>query len=245
MALRRLLGRPDWGDGPHSPSSGVREAPDRQDEGDRPPTPVDWHAEPGFAPVAVGDEPREEPGAWTAAAEAVDVTDHTVEFPALAPLPRRRAARAGRVALTLALVLGCAGAAVAATGVLRSDHQVPAPPTVSGSSVVAAARPHHGRPAHHARHRQAAHHRRARHHRRHRASRHVAPRTLVASAPAPAPAPAAAPVRHVVSSPAPKPAPQPAAQPAPEPAATKPATAPQPSASAPSGEPGRQPPPAP
>jgi len=190
------------------------------------PAPEPWPTEPDLA-VALGEQPE----AWTAAAEPIDVTDHTIELPALAPIPRRRAARAGRAALTLGLVLGCAGAAVAATGVLRSKPQESPPPTVGDASVVAAAKPHKSKPAHHR-----ADKRRARH-------RAAAPRVATA-APAPAPraalvsTPAAAPVRHVVSRPAPKPA-------APKPSSPKPAAAPQPAASAPSGEPGRQPPPSP
>ena len=203
-----------------------------------PAAPEAWDAEPGFAPVALAEPQAGEPGDWVAAADPIDVTDATIDMPALAAMPRHRAARAGRAALTLALVLGCAGAAVAATGVLRSKHETSPPPTLGGSSVVAASRPHPAKPAHHKR---AVHRHRARHHRRHHAAA-VAPRRLVAAAPAHSTAPAApstvrAPVHHV-STPAPAPTP------APKPVASKPAaSSPQPAASAPSGEPGRQPPP--
>ena len=200
---------------------------------DTAPAPESWPAGPDLA-VAL-EEPA---GAWRAAAEPIDVTDHTIELPTLAPIPRRRAARAGRAALALALVLGCAGAAVAATGVLRSTPRDSPPPTVGGASVVAAAKPHKARAARHRVHKR-AHHKRARH-----ARRHVAAPPVVAEAPAPAPrpaeisTPAPAPVRHVVSRTAPKPA-------APKPSSPQPTAAPQPAASAPSGEPGRQPPPSP
>jgi hypothetical protein len=194
---------------------------------DAAPAPEPWPTETAFA------APEEPADVWTPAAEAIDVTDHTIELPALAPMPRRRAARAGRAALTLALVLGCAGAAVAATGVLKTPPQDSPPPTVGEASVVAAAKPHKAklvrykakrRPARHKTHRHAA----------------AAPPHVPAAAPAPRAAPmvrtpSPAPVHHVVSRPAPKPA-------APKPAAPKPSTSPQPAASAPSGEPGRQPP---
>jgi hypothetical protein len=207
-----------------------------------PPAQDAWTSEPGFAPVALAEPPADEPGVWVAAAEAVDVTDATIDMPALAAMPRRRAARAGRAALTLALVLGCAGAAVAASGVLRSKPETSPPPTVSDSSVVAPARAHRAKPAHHKR---VVHRHHTRHHRHRRAAGHgvaVAPRRIVAAAPAhtapAAPAPVSAPV-HRVSSPAPAP------KPAPQPVASTPAASPQPAASAPSGEPGRQPPPSP
>jgi hypothetical protein len=200
---------------------------------DTAPAPEPWPAEPDLA-VAVD----EAPDAWTAATEAIDVTDHTIELPALAPISRRRAARAGRAALTLGLVLGCAGAAVAATGVLESKPQETPPPTIGDASVVAAAKPHASKPAHH-RAQKRTHHKRAR-----RARHHPAAPRVAAAAPAPSPragraglttTAAPAPVRHVVSRPAPKPA-------NPKPSSPKPAAAPQPAASAPSGEPGRQPP---
>jgi hypothetical protein len=193
-----------------------------------PPAQERWHTEPGFSAVALDEPPVDEPGLWTAAAEAIDVTDQTVELPALAPLPDRRAARAGRALLTLVLVLGCGGGAVAASGVLKTKHEASPEPVVTGSSSTVAASRHHARPVHHKRVVR-------RHHRR----RHVrvAARRIVAAAPvrttriAPV---RAAPVHHVVSKPTPRPAP--------EPAASQPTTAPQPAASAPSGEPGRQPP---
>jgi hypothetical protein len=201
---------------------------------DAAPAPEPWPTETAFA---APEEPAE---VWTAAAEALDVTDHTIELPALAPMPRRRAARAGRAALTLALVLGCAGAAVAATGVLKTPPQDRPPPTVGEASVVAAAKPHKAMPVRHKTKSKPARHKRAR---RHAAA---APPHVPAATSAPAPraapvvrTPSPAPVRHIVSRPAPPPAPKPAA---PKPAAPKPSTSPQPAASAPSGEPGRQPP---
>jgi hypothetical protein len=209
-----------------------------------PPAREEWPAEPGFTALALDERPAEEPGLWTAAADPIDVTDATIDMPALAPVSRRRAARAGRAALTAALVLGCAGAAVAASGVLKTKRETTAPPTVSGSSVVAASRTQHAEPAHR---RRAVHHRAHRHKPSHVARHHVAaaPAQPVAAAPvSSAPAPArtpSAPVRRVVSRPAPSPAPKPA----PKPVATAPAPSPQPAASAPSGEPGRQPPPSP
>ena len=186
--------------------------------------------------------PPDAPGTWEAATDPVDMTDHSIELPALAPMPRHHAARIGRAALVLVLVLGCAGAAVAFSGVLEKRPDAAAPPDAVGdASVVAPVRTHHARakpkpkpnPIH-------------RHKARHRQHRHakVAPREVVAAAPAPAanPAPiqttasAPAPVRHVSSSPAPTSTPS-------RPTNTTTTTAaPQPAASAPSGEPGRQPP---
>jgi hypothetical protein len=205
----------------------------------------EWSADPGFAAVALEERPADAEGAWTAAAEPIDVTDHTVDMPALAPLPRRGAGRALRAALTPVLVLGCAGAALAASGALHSRRDPAAPPTGAISSSAIATTPrHHARAkpvkrAHRVRH----HHRaRARAH-RHRAA--VAAPRVAAAAPVQAPSPA--PVRHVVSAPAPAPSPAPVApRPSPKPVATKPATTTvsQPAPSAPSGEPGRQPPPA-
>ena len=199
----------------------------------------EWSADPGFATVALEERPAEAEGAWTAAAEPIDVTDHTVDMPALAPLPRRRAGRLLRAALTPVLVLGCAGAALAASGALHSkrDPAAPATSTISSSAVATAPKPKPTKRAHRVRH-----HQRARTHRHHAAV--AAPRV---AAPAPVQAPAPAPVRHVVSAPAPAPRPAPVAtRPAPKPVATKPATTTvsQPAPSAPSGEPGRQPPPA-
>jgi hypothetical protein len=206
------------------------------------PAPEPWPADPDVA-TALLDEPAD---AWMAAAEPIDVTDHTIELPALAPMPRRRAALAGRAALTLALVLGCAGAAVAATGVLKSEPQDSPPPTVGEASVVAPAKPHKAKPAAHRHKAKPVRHKRA--HRARHARHHVASPRIVAAAPSPAPAaapvrsPSPAPVRHVVSRPAPQPAPKPSA---PRPPSSQPAASPQPAASAPSGEPGRQPPPSP
>ena len=185
--------------------------------------------------------PPDAPGTWEAATEPVDMTDHSIELPALAPMPRRYAARIGRAALVLVLVLGCAGAAVAFSGVLEKRPEAAAPPNAVGdASVVAPVRTHHAKtkskpkPVH-------EHKARHRHHRHAKA----APRQVVAAAPAPAanPAPiqntasAPAPVRQVSSSPAPTPAPS-----RPTPSTTTTTAAPQPAASAPSGEPGRQPP---
>jgi len=184
--------------------------------------------------------PPDAPGTWEAATEPVDMTDHSIGLPALAPMPRHRAARIGRAALVLVLVLGCAGAAVAFSSVLEKRPEAAAPPDALGdASVVAPVRTHHAKakpkpkPAH-------------RHKARHRHRRHAkaAPRQVAAATPAPAanPAPiqttasAPAPVRHVSSSPTPTPAPS-------RPTNTTTTTAaPQPAASAPSGEPGRQPP---
>jgi hypothetical protein len=199
---------------------------------DAAPAPEPWPAD---LAVAAPEEPAE---VWTPAAEAIDVTDHTIELPALAPMPRRRVARAGRAALTLGLVLGCAGAAVAATGVLKTPPHDGPPPTVGEASVVAAAKPHKTKHVRHKATRKPARRKRAHHHAAAPSPR-VAPAT---SAPAPRAtpvvrAPSPAPVRHVVSRPAPAPKPT-----APKPAAPKPSTSPQPAASAPSGEPGRQPP---
>ena len=101
-------------------------------------------------------------------------------MPALAAMPRRRAARAGRAALTLALVLGCAGAAVAASGVLRPSPQANRrPPSAARRSW-----PHRARISPSPRHHKRVVHR---HRRRHHAARRrlaVAPRRLVAAAPA-------------------------------------------------------------
>jgi hypothetical protein len=206
----------------------------------------EWSADPGFATVALEERPAEADGAWTAAAEPIDVTDHTVDMPALAPLPRRGAGRVLRATLTLVLVLGCAGAALAASGALQSKRD-PAPPATSAlsSSAIATAPRHHAKPKPAKRAHRARHHRRARVHRHHAAV--VAPRVAAAApaATAPVQARSPAPVRHIVSAPAPTPAPV-ATRPAPKPVATKPATTTvsQPAPSAPSGEPGRQPPPA-
>jgi hypothetical protein len=201
---------------------------------DAAPAPEPW---PAATAVAAPEEPAD---VWTPAAEAIDVTDHAIELPALAPMPRRRAARAGRTALKLALVLGCAGAAVAATGVLKTPPQDSPPPTVGEASVVAGTKPHKAKPGRHKAERKPARHKRAH---RHAAA---APPHVPAATSAPTPratpvvrTPSPAPVRHVVSRPAPTPAPKPAA---PKPASPKPSTSPQPAASAPSGEPGRQPP---
>jgi len=164
------------------------------------------------------------------------MTDHSIGLPALAPMPRHRAARIGRAALVLVLVLGCAGAAVAFSGVLEKRPEASAPPDALGdASVVAPVRTHHAKPKPKPVHRHKARHR---HHRHAKA----APRQVAAATPAPAanPAPiqttasAPAPVRHVSSSPTPAPS---------RPTNTTTTTAaPQPAASAPSGEPGRQPP---
>ena len=210
------------------------------DEHSPPPAKDPWPAEPGFAPVAVAEPPADGPGVWAAAAEPIDVTDATIDMPALAPVRGRHAARARSAVLTLAVVLACAGAAVAPSGVLKANHDKTPPVATGSSSAIATARPH-AKPAHHQR---VVHHRR---HRRHHARRHrtaVAPRQLVAAAPVrttSATTPARAPVRPVVRRPASRPAPKPA----PKPVATKPATTPQPAPSAPSGEPGRQPAPQP
>jgi hypothetical protein len=199
----------------------------------------EWSADPGFATVALEERPAEAEGAWTAAAEPIDVTDHTVDMPALAPLPRRGAGRLLRAALTLVLVLGCAGAALAASGALHSKRDPAAPATSAISSSAIATTPrHHAKP----RRAKRAH----RHHRARTRSHHAAvaaPRVAAAAPvrPAPVRTPSPAPVRHVVSAPAPAP------RPAPKPVATKPTTTTtvsQPAPSAPSGEPGRQPPPA-
>ena len=56
-----------------------------------PPADDAWTAEPGLAPVALEERPGDEPGVWVAAAEPIDVTDATIDMPALAPMPRRRA----------------------------------------------------------------------------------------------------------------------------------------------------------
>ena len=207
----------------------------------------EWSADPGFAAVALEERPAETEGAWTAAAEPIDVTDHTVDMPALAPPPRRGSGRVLRATLTLILVLGCAGGALAASGALHSKRDPAAPATSAlSSSAIATAPRHHAKPkpkpakpVHRAARR---HHRRARAHRQHAA---VAAPRVAAAAPVRAPSPA--PVRHVVSAPAPASSPAPVAtKPAPKPVATKPATTTvsQPAPSAPSGEPGRQPPPA-
>jgi hypothetical protein len=185
--------------------------------------------------------PPDAPGTWHAAAEPVDMTDHSIELPALAPMPRHRAARVGRMALVLVLILGCAGGAVAFSGVLETrPDAAPPPATVGDASVVAPARAHHAK-AKPKLSPKRKHHHRVRHRHRHATG---VPRHAVAATPAPAthaaPVPttaaAPAPVRHVSSSPAPTSAPS-------KPSTSTTTAAPQPSASAPSGEPGRQPPP--
>jgi hypothetical protein len=210
-----------------------------------PATAADWAAEPGFAPVAVDERAGGSAGDWSAATDRIDVTDHTVELPALPapPSPGRR--RAWRAALTLALVLGCAGAAVAASGVLRSKDEMPAPVRIGAASSIAVKPAHHAKAKPKAKPAKRAHHA-TRHHRhaRHRAA--VAPAHVVAAAPAAsaAPAPSAPVVHHVVSSPKPTPVSTP--KPTPKPVVKQPTTtSSQPAPSAPSGEPGRQPPPAP
>jgi hypothetical protein len=189
-----------------------------------------WHADPGFASVALEEPPADEPGLWAAAAEPIDVTDSTVDMPVLAALPRRRAARAGHALLTLGLVLGCAGAAVAASGVLKAKHEDSPPPIATGSSSAVAPARHHDKPAQHKR----VVHRHHRHHARRRRVAVAPPRRIVAAAPLRS---APAPVRPVAR--------QPVSRPAPKPATSTPTAAPQPAPSAPSGEPGRQPQPQP
>jgi len=206
-------------------------------------TAADWSAEPGFAPVAVEDRPAEAPGDWAAAAEPIDVNDHTVEMPALPLPPAPRRGRFVRVTLPLALVLGCAGAVLAASGALHKKDDMPAPVRIGAASAIATKPVHHAKAKPKAAER--AHHA-ARHHarRHHRAHRHVAvaPAHVVATAPA-RPAPV---VHHVVTRPAPRPAPVAAPKPAPKPVAVTPIlTVSQPAPSAPSGETGRQPPPTP
>jgi hypothetical protein len=205
-----------------------------------PATAADWAAEPGFAPVAVEERADGSAGDWSAATDPIDVTDHTVELPALPAPPGAGRRRAWRAALTLALVLGCAGAAVAASGVLRSKDEMPAPVRIGAASSIAV------KPAHHAKAKPAkrAHHA-ARHHRRPRHHAAVAPAHVVAAAPA-APASSAPVVHHVVSRPAPTQVSTPKPKPTPKPVVKQPTTtSSQPAPSAPSGEPGRQPPPAP
>ena len=183
--------------------------------------------------------PPDAPGTWEAATEPVDMIDHSIELPELAPMPRHHAARIGRAALVLVLVLGCAGAAVAFSGVLEKRPDAAAPADAVGdASVVAPVRSHHAKAKPE---RKPVHRHRAR--RRHHRHAKVAPSQVVAAAPVPAASPAPiqttasapAPVRHVSSSPAPTSTPS-------RPTNSTTTTAPQPAASAPSGEPGRQPP---
>ena len=133
MALRRRAKSPAGAD---AAQGGGSAAPP-------PPAKDPWPAEPGFAPVAVAEPPADEPGVWAAAAEPIDVTDATIDMPALAPVRGRHAARARSAVLTLAVVLACAGAAIAASGVLKANHDKTPPPVATGSSsAIATARPH-------------------------------------------------------------------------------------------------------
>jgi hypothetical protein len=210
-------------------------------------TAADWSTEPGFAAVAVEERPADEPVDWAAGAEPIDVNDHTVEMPALPLPPAPRRGRFVRAGLPLALVVACVGAALAASGALRSKKDaMPAPVRIGAASSIATKPAHHARTkASHAKraHRHAARHQARRHRRAHRQVA-VAPAHVVAAAPATPAAPRPAPVvQRVVSRPAPRPAPVSAPKRAPTPVATKPTTtASQPAPSAPSGEAGRQPP---
>jgi hypothetical protein len=209
-----------------------------------PATAADWAAEPGFAPVAVEERADGSAGDWSAAADPIDVTDHTVELPALPAPPGAGRRRAWRAALTLALVLGCTGAAVAASGVLRSKDEMPAPVRIGAASSIAVKPAHHAKAKPKAKPAKRAHHA-ARHHRRPRHHAAVAPAHVVAAAPA-TPASSAPVVHHVVSRPAPTQVSTPKPKPTPKPVVKQPTTtSSQPAPSAPSGEPGRQPPPAP
>jgi hypothetical protein len=225
------VARPEW------PSPPAAEA--------APATAADWAAEPGFAPVAVEERADGSAGDWSAATDPIDVTDHTVELPALPAPPGPGRRRAWRAALTLALVLGCAGAALAASGVLRSKDEMPAPVRIGAASSIAVKPAHHAKAKPKAKPAKRAHHPARRHrHARHRAAAapaHVAAPVPAASA---APAPSAPVVHHVVSSPKPTQVSTP--RPTPKPVVKQPTTtSSQPAPSAPSGEPGRQPPPAP
>jgi hypothetical protein len=204
----------------------------------------DWAAEPGFAAVAVEEPPAEAAADWAPAAAPIDVTDHTVEMPALAPPPAPGRRRVWRAGLTLVLLLACVGGALAASGVLTKKDEMPPPVRIGAASSIAPKPAQHAKPkAKPVKHR----HHAARHHaRRHRrAHRHAAPATahFVAAAPARPTSPRPT-VHRVVSRPAPRPAPKrvSAPRPAPKPVVRKPTTTvSQPAPSAPSGEPGRQP----